>query len=198
VLPALSTRSRDWTRIARAATRARVRVSQRGDPPHLERQRSLILAGLEAYAACEGTPPHELICIFGVTADAPNAVSHQNAVEHVFEYRPDLRGDPSGLARHLIDLAISFQQWDALLERFARELDAFNFQYVVPAARALIERMRPDEAWAALQHRLGSWWPVDQAQVAPVELLTDRRLSRLMTVERCARVLATPRGPDTR
>jgi hypothetical protein len=187
--------TRDWTRIAAAAAHACARVSQRGDPPHLAHPRGRILAGLEAYAAREGFPPHELIRIFGIPPSAPDAASHRNAVEHVFAYRPDLRGDPSGLAEHLINLAISFRQWDALLERFAEEPSSFRFQHAVPVARALVERQRLDEAWAALEPRLGSWWPVDRAQVAPVELLTDPQLRTLMTVARSAQVLATPRGP---
>ena len=46
-----------------------------------------------------------------------------------------------------------------------------------------------------MPHRT-DWYPMDPAQVAPAQLLTDPWLRLVMTAERCAQVLATPRGPQ--
>jgi hypothetical protein len=188
----------DWGRIEQAASRALVRMTERGDPEHLKHSFGSQLSGLSACARRGGDPPFELLNVFGYVPPPPNPEGFRDAVERVFEFRPDLRDDPPALARHIVALAISSHASDALLERFAQQPEVFDFELVLPVARVLVGQGRVEAAWAAIEPRIASWWPVDLAQVAPVVLLTDPQLSRLMTRERCDRVLATPRGPEGR
>jgi hypothetical protein len=83
-----------------------------------------------------------------------------------------------------------------MVERFFEAPEAMDFDQAVAAARGLVGRGDNDRVWEILVSRLGSWWPVDDAQVAPVVLLIDPALRQLATPERCAMVLATPRGPS--
>lgn len=71
-----------------------------------------------------------------------------------------------------------------------------SFETHVFVASALARVGRGDEAWKVIEKALPEWVPVDMAQVAPVLLLSDEGVRPLMTSERCAWVLATPRGPD--
>ena len=59
-----------------------------------------------------------------------------------------------------------------------------------------VRRGNPEAAWAAIEANLKHWWPVDHAQVAPLGVLTNGYLEKLMTPERCRLVLSTPRGPE--
>lgn len=55
-----------------------------------------------------------------------------------------------------------------------------------------------DDAWRAILHALRYWQGPNGGawtRVAPVELLIDRAFERVMTLERCLRVLATGRPP---
>ena len=71
-----------------------------------------------------------------------------------------------------------------------------RFDQALAVARALIRRGEPERSWEIVEERLSAWWPVDNAQVAPVVLLVDQWMSPLMTAERCEQVLSTPRGPE--
>jgi hypothetical protein len=73
--------------------------------------------------------------------------------------------------------------------------DLIHYPSIVFAASSLARAGRADDAWRVVENTLARWWPVDVAQVVPVELLIDEGLRPLMTPERCAWVLRTPRGP---
>lgn len=70
------------------------------------------------------------------------------------------------------------------------------FDSVVFVASALARAGRGDEAWAAVHSKLDVWWPVENTQIVPIELLADDALRPLMTPARCEQVLRTPRGPQ--
>lgn len=103
-------------------------------------------------------------------------------------------GKPAELARHCFALAAAYRLDGELIARWDPELPTLGFDQAVDAARAHARRGDPDAAWAVIAQRLGQWYPVDVAQVAPVILLVDRWLGPIMTPARCAQVLATPRG----
>ncbi len=71
-----------------------------------------------------------------------------------------------------------------------------GFDSYLFTASALARAGRGDEAWKIVEENLPLWFPVDDAQVAPVELLTDPGLRPLLTPERRAWVLRTPRGAE--
>lgn len=72
------------------------------------------------------------------------------------------------------------------------------FDSVVFVASALSRAGRGEEAWAAVRSKLGVWWPFEDTQIAPIELLADDAMRPLMTAERCDEVLRTPRGPQAK
>jgi hypothetical protein len=142
-----------------------------------------------------------------------DAVLLQDAAARMAERRPERRatyedaareaasgkrfqGKPDALAAHCFALAETYGVEDALIARWEPPLPWASLQHAVPVARALVRRERPAEAWAVLESKLPAWFPVDAAQVAPVELLVDPLLSGLMTSERCEQVLRTPRAPE--
>jgi len=70
-----------------------------------------------------------------------------------------------------------------------------TFDPIAFTASGLARAGRPKEAWQLVESWVRLWWPVDVAQMCPVVLLIDEGLRPLMTAERCAWVLSTPRGP---
>ncbi|MBO1336339.1 SMI1/KNR4 family protein [Streptomyces sp. VRA16 Mangrove soil] len=52
------------------------------------------------------------------------------------------------------------------------------------------------EAWRILREALPRWEPLDRDHLAPVGLLADPVLGPVLTPERCAELLATPRGGE--
>ncbi|MBL8957947.1 MAG: hypothetical protein JNK82_44640 [Myxococcaceae bacterium] len=108
------------------------------------------------------------------------------------------KGKPDVLALHCFALAQGFNVDDELLARYDPTRLNHTFDHVLAVARVHARRKSLDAAWAVLEAQLRRWWPMDTSQVAPVELLVDPLLAPLMTPERCAKVLATPRGPEGR
>lgn len=108
----------------------------------------------------------------------------------------DFAGHPDKLRAHLFGLARVYRVDDDLLAQWDPTFSELGFADAVAAARWLAVRGRSDEAWAAIESRLPRWYPMAWCQLAPVELLVDRTLAPLMTPQRCAQVLATPRGPE--
>lgn len=159
--------------------------------PHVQRRLGTILEELRAYAARAGAPPHERIAVFGVTPSVPSREQCEAAVAAA-EKKP--KKTPEEQARHLIALAVSHRQADEIVRRVRAAPKAGSFAMVREAAGLLAADGEADAAWALIASRLGDWWPVDVAQVAPVELLTDPLVRELVTKDRAAAVLATPRG----
>ncbi|MBS2015486.1 MAG: hypothetical protein JST00_21540 [Deltaproteobacteria bacterium] len=104
------------------------------------------------------------------------------------------KGKPKELARHCFALAVVFGIDDEIIARWDPAHPFMHFDQAADVARALVRRGEPAHAWEVLESRLSRWYPVDAAQVLPVVLLTDPWLAPLMTKERAARVLATPRA----
>lgn len=103
-----------------------------------------------------------------------------------------LEGKPSALERHCFALAIAHDMDDAIIERWNPEGDLLDFNQAVEAARAFMRKGRADDAWKAIASK--TWWPIENTQIAPVELVTDFRILPLMTKDRCEAILAKPRG----
>jgi hypothetical protein len=108
--------------------------------------------------------------------------------------RAKLKSKPSALEAQLFDLAVGFGFDDEVIARWATAKDHLGWTGAVAAARAFAKRGDQLAAWGAIKDRLPKWEPVDSVQIAPVVLLVDARLSRLMSADRCAEVLATPRA----
>lgn len=90
-------------------------------------------------------------------------------------------------------LAANCGMWDEALAVFESRPGALHYQHVVRLVPTLVARGQGARAWEALLSTLWSWCEVDAAQVTPHELLGDA-IWPLMNAERCAQVLATPRG----
>jgi hypothetical protein len=73
-----------------------------------------------------------------------------------------------------------------------------RFEFAVLVAKAYVQRELLDRAWNILWEHAKLWWPVDRAQVAPVVLLVDSDLARVMNRERGEMILHLPRGPEAR
>jgi hypothetical protein len=105
------------------------------------------------------------------------------------------KGKPRELAQHLLALAeIVCHLDDELIARWDPKHPYFHFEQACWVARALVRRGEKERAWAILESRLCGWYPVDAAQVLPIVLLFDPWLAPLMTPERRALVLKTPRA----
>lgn len=93
-------------------------------------------------------------------------------------------------------LASTYRYYDGALQVFDRARAwPTGFDETLFAAAALARAGRFDEAWDGIRTRLPQWWPMAVTQVAPVDLVADEPLSRLMVSERCVEILRTPRGP---
>jgi hypothetical protein len=104
------------------------------------------------------------------------------------------KGKPKELAQHLFALAWTFHLDDEIIARWDPSHPYMHFDSAMYVARAHVRRNEPDKAWAILEERLPRWYPVDNAQVLPVVLLTDGWVAPLMTPERAQIVLRTPRA----
>jgi hypothetical protein len=111
------------------------------------------------------------------------------------EARAKLRSKPKALAEQLFALAVGFGFDDEVIAQWNEASAHLGFDRAVSAARAFARQGDEARAWKAVLERLDTWAPVAPVQIAPIVLLVDARLSHLMTPERCAQVLATPRGP---
>jgi len=101
----------------------------------------------------------------------------------------------TALAEHLFALAATYRIEDEMIRRWAKLPAATGLldDGAFAVARIHAKRGNATRAWSTIASRLGNWYAIDIAQVAPVVLLYDAVLSPLMTARRCAQVLATPR-----
>lgn len=164
-----------------------------GDPEAVQRAAAMVPPARQArvaYVLLQDSP------LLSARVDEPDAARFAQAVEKA---ATDKRwaGEPQQLARHCFALAVAFRVQDEIIARFDPANPLLHFDAAVSAACALVRRGEPAAAWAALETRLHDWWPVDKAQVAPVVLVTHALLTPLMTEERRARVLATPRAGES-
>ena len=168
-----------------------------------EQRYEKIFRNLIQYAERNGKPPHELLAIFGVRGcmddmtEQERRAWYDNAVKNAESLRPDLKKNPQAKMEHFFSLAKGVLEEEAL-KLYEAHGKTFGMawlatEYVAPI---YVRRENPDAAWAAIESNLKHWWPVGHSQVAPVILLTDEHLLKLMTSERCQFVLSTPRGPE--
>lgn len=125
--------------------------------------------------------------------EKPNRERYDEAVKMAVEGKR-FKGKPLELARHCFSLAVVFHIDDEIIARWDPKHPHLHFDQAADVARALVRRRDPARAWEVLEGRLGRWYPVDAAQTLPVVLLTDPWLAPLMTPERTALVLRTPRA----
>jgi hypothetical protein len=181
-----------WQALVATATEARRRIGERLDSNDLnfpevkvqaERARLFaILDRLADYARGRGAPPHELVRIFAPPA-APDEAAYRGALEHN-------KGKPPA---RLLSLAIAYAIDAEAIRLFPLVADA-TFEDAVFVGKALVRRGEADQAWEVVAGKLSSWSPVDEAQVAPVVLLTDELLRQITGPERAKFVVRTPRA----
>ncbi len=173
---------------ARAGLRTTLDANVLGFPEEKVRAESArlfpILARLGEYAVGGGAPPHELVHIFGAASGPPDESAYRAAVA-LNAGKPPAR---------LLALAIAFDV-PAEAVRLYPAVAAPSFEESVYVAKVHARAGERDRAWGVLATAIPRWWPVDPAQVAPVELLTDEDLSGVVTADRARRVLRTARGP---
>jgi hypothetical protein len=128
-------------------------------------------------------------------ADAEERAAYDDAVRESSTTRR-FEGKPEALARHIFALASVYNVHDEMVRLWPSTRHLLDFDHAADTARILVERGQPEAAWGIIESMVGRWWPVDQAQVAPVILVADPALASLMTPERCAFVLSTPRGAE--
>ncbi len=187
----------DWAGIAAAIAPAIAAAKAEQLPPNVPRRHEVILTGLAAYCARRGAPPHELVSLWQSASQEQTPPerrkSYEDARDNVFTHRPKLKDKPEHLARHLFSLAVSFEQPDEIARIYPLHEELRDFADACEVAQ-VVAPTDAQRAWAALEKKLSSWYPVDLAQVAPVVLLTEPTLRPLLGPERCALVLRTPRS----
>jgi hypothetical protein len=202
-----------WADVERCAREAAANVKRTIEAAHLLNRYVTILDRLATYAKGRGSipffkrladrsqgrdvPDHELIMLWKKPDELPLAERKKrvdNATANVFELRPDLKDKPQDLHRHLFALAEFYDLPREALERYSAHPEDMWFKDAVYIGRFLAAQDKGDEAWKLIQPKLPIWIADDPAQVAPIALVVDRDLQRMMTPDRCAEVLRTPRS----
>jgi hypothetical protein len=202
-----------WGGIERAAQDAAAQVKATIAVEHLRVRYLTILERLRAYARGRGSipvlkrlayqargvhaPDDELIMLWKRGEEPPLAERKRqldDATANVLQLRPDLARDAVARHAHLFALAQTFDCPTDALERYRAHRPDMSFEAAVYVGRHLAAQGGGDEAWALIAEKLPLWMAADPAQVAPVVLVVDPELQRLMTPERCAEALRTPRG----
>jgi hypothetical protein len=181
-----------WARVAQAATAATAALATE-TRAHIAKRLGRIFEDLEAYAARSGAPPHERIAIFTPPC-TPQTRARYDAAVALADKKP--KAAAKAEAQHRMGLASTFDQHDELLRLVQLTPQYASFAHWLTAARYLASTGDPEAAWTLLSPHLSEWSPVDYAQVAPVDLLTDPVLCELITSTRAASILATPRGTE--
>lgn len=73
---------------------------------------------------------------------------------------------------------------------------AIDFDQILFIASGLCRVKRTEEAWKLIHSYVYTFWPVDYAQMQPVELFFDPHLRPLLTPDRCEEILRTPKGDE--
>lgn len=210
-------RSGEWLRVievVKSASKANVQRSaeqqreqtdetQREIIANWEQRNERIFRNLIQYASRQGSPPHELLAIFGMRgcmdhmSEQERRTWYENAVRNTDSLRPDLSRNPQAKIEHFFSLAKGVLE-DEALKLYEAHGGTFlmAWQAAEYVASIYVRRGNPMAAWAAIEANLKKWWPVDNAQVTPLVLLIDEHLETMMTPERCRFVLSTARGPE--
>jgi len=133
--------------------------------------------------------------IFLSDAD-PDPKGYASAVEVMRKSEPKLwsAGNAAALTERLLGIARACGDQKQALQLVLGDTSKVSFEQGAFVAEALVKKKDLKGAWSFLEPRLGTWWPLDIAQVAPVLLLINPELNRLMTPDHRLEVLSTPRG----
>ena len=183
---------REIARIADAAS-ARIEADLQANPwgfpavklEAAERTLLLVLARLGEYALGEGSiRSHGDLDVF--------TPKHPEPRRDLFDAAMKLKRnrDP---ARRLV-FACMYHLDDEMIRLFGEGGGTVGFDRAVAVAKAFLRAGDQDGALGAVRANWADWTPVDRAQVAPLVLLTDRDLSRLVTPHRAADLLRRPRA----
>ena len=100
---------------------------------------------------------------------------------------------PGDREKALFNYASAAAFYDHALDVWPVVEPLMDWFHALPTARLYMKRGQPDEAWGVIERKIGSFFPVDLAQIAPIEPLADERLIPLMTPARLAWLLTTPK-----
>lgn len=193
-----------WISLLRLTQTAEERLEENiadFNPPKKEAARlryRQIFQALQAYTRREGDPPYELIQIFGTArpTQAEEDAAYRHAVQNTSRQRPNIRPDSLALVDHHFSLVQYYHQEREGIRLYEAERMPARFESAVFVAKAYIRQEQEERAWDVLWKHMRLWWPVDDAQVAPVVLLIDQDLGEIMNHERREQVLILPRGPE--
>ena len=172
-----------WQQIAAAAQSAWEKTDSTEERVHVRKRYFKILEALKSYALRSGEPPHELIRVFGIDFGFTQTkldAGYKNAVHQATNDNEELRQDPAKLMAYIFDIAVNCNQPDDALQIYRNGQMAARFDNAVHIARLLAERADLEGGWQVLWNHMALWWPVDNAQVAPVSLLTDPQLKTIL------------------
>jgi hypothetical protein len=103
---------------------------------------------------------------------------------------------PDDTAKSALVYALTYGLDALALEKLAAGEKNLSWNQTLDAASFLVELGQSDDAWSLVERSLHKWRPLSYAQVVPLELLTKARLRPLLTAERRAKILSTPRGGE--
>ncbi len=108
--------------------------------------------------------------------------------------RPEFVKRPADFLHHRFKIACNSRLEAEVLRLWAEPTLPRRWVDAVFVARWLAHRGKADAAWKTLEPLVASWWQLYYFDVVPLELVTDRTLTQLLTPERVEKILATPRG----
>jgi hypothetical protein len=189
----------NWLDLKRIAGSALKKLAQREGADEEEGGESAAVRSLAKFASTKGQAGY----LWNLAAQdeeplAKRKVRFESALEKVAKEKKKQFKTPAERRDHLFGLArvLNYHQGAVALSDQEELPDIFD--NVVFAASGLARCGRGTEAWQAIRSKLHAWWPVEDSQIAPVELLADEGIRPLMTLKRCEEVLRTPRGPEAR
>lgn len=175
-----------WARLEETTVAALTRLADAGDDDGLADD----LETLRDYAR-DADPAAGFL----MPADDPEEAEFREALAEVDAGDGTQFGNAMERADHVYGLASVYEFPPGAVELYDRgEVLSGIFDNVEFLAVALAEAGRAVEAWDVIARGLPSWFPVEETQIAPILPITHPALAPLATPERCAAILATPRG----
>ena len=175
----------DLTRLVRRAAR------ELGDPAVIERAAAVVPSSHAAMR--DATLLQDFVA--PTTSRAPDPEPFAAAAREATDGKR-FRGKPVELAKHLFALAVLLNVEDEIVARWDPTNPGMLFEDAARVAHVVAQRGDRERAWAILEGHLHRWYPVDHAQVAPVEVLVDPILATLVSTARAEQILRTPRGNE--
>lgn len=168
--------TRDWDAVLRATP--------------LSHRNARLCAHLRAQAEAGGT--------LSDPVPEPSAASKLDRAQREAQYASATSDErmgkktPEQRARQLFVSAVIWELWDVAIARYDGS-ELAEQDYVLRIARHLAAEGDVAKAWSLIEQAIPLWHVVDNAQVAPVALLIEPTLRRLVTPERAKWILETPR-----